>query len=101
MSEAYRHHRASQEIVIVPIAIPVPYEIGSNKVLREVKPGPYKHAQREAWRPQRDIPPRPGKAARLKNWLDAIARQEEAIREFMKPDAALRQAWLARGGVLA
>ena len=42
-----------------------------------------------------DIPPT--KAERIVRWLDQCKRQEEAIREFMKPDANLLKAWL--GGV--
>ena len=74
---------------------------GSPKVAREVKPGPYPSSPREAWRPARAIPGRKGKAEALRQFLDAWRRQEEALREIMRPDAAAMLAWLGRGGVLA
>jgi hypothetical protein len=65
------------------------------KETHRAKPPAYRHGQHQPWRPQRDIPPT--KAERIVRWLDQCKRQEEAIREFMKPDANLLKAWL--GGV--
>jgi hypothetical protein len=85
MTEYARHHRASREIIIVP----VPYEIGSPKHGREVKPRNYPHQRREAWRPATRPP---SKAERIARWLDGVRRQEEAVREMLKPDLALLKA---------
>ena len=93
MSDA-RHHHASREIIIVPV--PVPYEIGSPKVAREVKPRYPRQDRLPPWRP-RTKPP--SKAERIGRWLDAWRRQEEALREIMRPDAASLKAWLSRAGV--
>ena len=95
----YHQHRAVQ-VVLVPIPALMPMEIGSNKVLREVKPPSYPSDRREAWRPARAIPGRRGKAERLKNFLDRWAKQDADIRAFMQPDPAAMRAWLSRGGVL-
>jgi hypothetical protein len=90
MSEQFRHHTASRDVRIVL----VPYEIGTGRETNRVKPGKYPHERREAWRPATRPP---NKAERIVRWLDQCRRQEEAIREFMKPDANLLKAWL--GGV--
>jgi hypothetical protein len=75
--------------------VPVPYEIGSNKVLREVKPRyPSRPDRPEHWRP-RTKPP--SKAERLVRFVDAMYKQEQDIRECMRPDPATLKAWLQRG----
>ena len=47
------------------------------------------------WRPQRAIPTN-RKAAALKQLLDYFQRQDQAVRELMRPDAALFKAWFNR-----
>ena len=75
----FRYHRASREIIIVP----VPYEIGSPKEGRRGKPGRYPSNPREPWRPQRDIPTKPNKAEALRRFLERVNRQNEEVRAFM------------------
>jgi hypothetical protein len=99
MSDDYRHHRAHAPAVII-VPVPVPMEIGSNRVLREVKPPKYPHNSREHWRPAQH-PPRLTKPQRLAKWLDGWAQQDQVIREYMRPDAALLRAWLSGAGVPA
>lgn len=96
MSEDYRHHVATRIVVI-----PVPYEIGSPKVVRPIKPSYPQQDRLPAWKPARHPPRRVGKAEALRQFLDRWARQEEALREFMKPNAAMLRAWLCRGAVPA
>jgi hypothetical protein len=79
MTDSFRHHRASREIIIVP----VPYEIGSPKHGREVKPGRYPRQDRSPWKPQRDIPAKPNKAEALRRFLERVNRQNEEVRAFM------------------
>ena len=97
MLDARHHHAHAPAVIVVPVPIMVPYEIGSNKVLRQIKPPSYPSDRREAWRPARAIPGRRGKAAALQRFLDYMQRQDEIVREFMRPDAAAMQAWLNRG----
>jgi hypothetical protein len=42
--------------------------------------------RRTRWRAQRNIPPRPSKAAATKRLIDAITRQEDELRAFMRPN---------------
>ena len=60
MAEAYRHHRATPQVIIVPVPCG-----GSPEPVRNVKPGKYPHDKREPWRPQRAIP---NKAERLRRF---------------------------------
>ena len=76
MTEYARHHRASREIIVVP----VPYEIGSPKHGREVKPPAYRHDQHQPWRPATRPP---NKAEKFARFLDRIRKQEQDIRAFM------------------
>ena len=85
----FRRHVATRVIVV-----PVPYEVGTVKETHRVKPPAYRHGQREAWRPATRPP---NKAERIARWLDQMKRQEEIVREFMKPDATLLKAWLTEG----
>jgi hypothetical protein len=87
MSDHYRHHHASREIILVP----VPYEVGTPRETHRVHPPRYPHDRREPWRPATRPP---SKAERVARWLDQWKRQEEIIREFMKPDARLLAEWL-------
>jgi hypothetical protein len=91
MSENFRHHVATRREIII---VPVPYEIGTVKHTRTVHPPAYRHGQHQPWRPATRPP---NKAQRVARWLDQCKRQEEIVREFMKPDASLLKAWL--GGV--
>jgi hypothetical protein len=79
MSDSFRHHRASREIILVP----VPYEIGSPKEGRRGKPPAYKRNPREPWKPQRDIPAKPNKVEALRRFLERVNRQNEEVRAFM------------------
>ena len=90
MSDCRRHVATRREIIFVPVPV-----AGTVKNTRFVHPPAYRHGQREGWRPQRAIPA--NKAQRIVRWLDQVRRQEETVREFMKPDATLLKAWL--GGV--
>jgi hypothetical protein len=90
MTEYARHHRASREIIIVP----VPYEIGSPKHGREVKPARYPSNQHQPWRPA-TFPPRPTKAQRMSEFMRRVQKQSEEVREMLRPDAALLREWLS------
>jgi hypothetical protein len=70
MSSSYRHHVAH------PVVVLVPFESGSPKEASRQRPPRYPSNQREPWRPQRNIPPRPSKAAATARWLDGVAKQE-------------------------
>jgi hypothetical protein len=73
-----RHHRVSREIIFVP----VPFEGGSPKTMREVKRSrPYPSNQRQPWR--RATRP-PSKAAATVNLVRRIAEHESAVRDFMQ-----------------
>ena len=76
--------RADHLLVPVPVA-------GTVKETHRTKPPAYRHSQREPWRPATRPP---NKAERVARWLDQCRRQEEIIREFMKPDAAGLRSWL-------
>jgi hypothetical protein len=88
MSENFRHHRVSREIIIIEV------EAGSPKSARTVKPGKYPADKRQPW----TGPPtkRIGKAEALARFLRRVAEQDQIIREYMKPDAAGLAAWLNR-----
>ena len=68
-------------------------EAGSPKNVREVKPGSYQRTQYEPWRSATRPPNR--KAAAIQRFFDQCGRQEEAVREFLRPDAAGLKVWLA------
>jgi hypothetical protein len=89
----YRHHRASREIIIVPVpyAVPAPVveapeplEIGSPKIGRIMRPRYPAQPDRPApWKPAQHPPRRISKAERLARFLDAIARQDNEIKAYM------------------
>ena len=79
MTDSFRHHRASREIILVP----VPYEIGSPKEGRRLRPPRYPSNPHQPWRPQRDIPAKPNKAEALRRFLERVNRQNEEVRAFM------------------
>jgi hypothetical protein len=79
MSEA-RHHHAHREIIIVPVPCG-----GSPETIRQTKPGRYPRNQREPWN---GPPRRISKAESLARFLDNIRRQDQVVREMMRPDAA-------------
>jgi hypothetical protein len=95
--DAYRHHRAGHAPQPSVIFVEVPVG-GSPETARQNKPPRYPHQDRQHWRPQRSIPSR-GKAEGLKRLLDYMRRQDEIVREFMRPDAKGWLAWL--GGTRA
>jgi hypothetical protein len=78
MSDSFRHHRASREIILVPVPVAGP-DYG-----RQHKPGRYPSNQREPWRPQRAIPDR-GKGKVLVEFLRRVQKQDAEIREYMRP----------------
>jgi hypothetical protein len=77
MTASFRHHRASREIIIVPVPVAGP-AFG-----RQPKPGRYPSNPREPWKPQRDIPAKPNKAEALRRFLERVNRQNEEVRAFM------------------
>jgi hypothetical protein len=78
MSDSFRHHRASRDVQIVL----VPYEIGSPKEGRRLRPPRYPSNPHEPWRPQRYIPAT--KAQRLGEFMRRVQQQTEDAREFMR-----------------
>jgi hypothetical protein len=74
-----RHHRASRDVQIVLVPVPV---AGSHQPLKWAKPGRYPVQHREAWRP-RTKPP--SKADDTKRLLDAIIENEAAARSMLRP----------------
>lgn len=77
MADDRRHHRASREIIFVPVPV-----AGSPAPLNQTKPPRYPSTQRQAWRPQQTIP---SKASASKRLLDAISRNEAAARKMLRP----------------
>jgi hypothetical protein len=75
VADARRHH-ASREIVFIA----VPFEGGSPKPERQVKPRYPKQVHQPAWRP-RTKPP--GKTKAVKRLIDAINHNDEVARAFM------------------
>ena len=73
MSDARHHH---VQIVFVG---------GSPETIRQNKPGRYPHQRREQWN---GPPRRISKAESLARFLDNIRRQDQVVREMMRPDAA-------------
>ena len=86
MSGAYRPHHASRDGPVV-VLVPIPVG-GSPKEANRQRPAPYQRNPREHWRPATKPP---SKAERLARFLDTMRRQDEIVREFMKPDAATAQ----------
>jgi hypothetical protein len=84
MSENFRHHRASREIVFV--AVPVP-AAGSPAPLNQAKPPRYPSTQREPWRPAQH-PPRRSKAQRLVDLMRELDRRAEDARAMLRPTSA-------------
>jgi hypothetical protein len=89
MSGGYRHHHA---VKVVFVEVP---QAGSPAPLRNVKPRPYPATRREPWLPRRAVPSN-SKAVATKRLLNSIMRQDEIVRETMRPNAALWRAWLTR-----
>jgi hypothetical protein len=76
----YRHHRAgSNGPVVVFVEVPV---AGSNKTLREVKPLPFQRNPPTHWRPATRPPSKAAASVRL---LDSFMRQDQIVREMLKP----------------
>ena len=93
MSENFRHHRASRDVQIVLVPVPV---AGSPQPLKWAKPGRYPQQQREAWRPQRAIPIKQRKAERLVEIMRELYRREADARQMLTPNAQGLKAWLGR-----
>ena len=83
-----RHRHANRDIIIVPVPVPV----AGADWRKQIKPPNYPQQQRQHWNP-RTTPP--SKAVASKRLLDAIVRQDQIVREFMRPDAAMIKAWLS------
>jgi hypothetical protein len=76
MTENFRHHRASREIVLVPIVI------GSPAPLNQAKPPRYPLIRRAPWQPARAIL---SKARASKRLLDSIIESDAAARKMLRP----------------
>jgi hypothetical protein len=95
MDSNFRHHRASRDGPVV-VLVPIPVG-GSPESIRQTKPRYPRQDRPPPWRPQRAIPTKRGKAAALQRLIDYFQRQDEIVREFMRPDAAMLKSWLATG----
>jgi hypothetical protein len=73
----FRHHRASREIIFVPVPVG-----GSPEPFREVKPGQFKRNPPTHWRPAQAIPSK-GKATL--ELMRQIAAQETILRGLLRP----------------
>jgi hypothetical protein len=93
MSENFRHHRASHDVQIVLVPVPV---AGSPQPLKWAKPGKYPQQTREPWRPQRFIPAKQRKAERIVEIMRELYRRAEDARRMLRPNAAGLKAWLGR-----
>jgi hypothetical protein len=83
----FRHHVAARIVIVeVPSA-------GSPEPPHRTKPPPYKRGAPTHWRPQTRPPNR--KAAGLERMLREFQRQDEIVRDAMRPNAALMQQWLS------
>lgn len=76
MSEDFRHHRVSREIIFVPVPVG-----GSPELIRQSRPPAYKRNAPTHWRPANKPPT---KGERTVNFLHAITRQDEEVRRFMQ-----------------
>jgi hypothetical protein len=85
----YRRHCAHRDVQVV--LVPVPFEGGSPKTVRPVKPQYPKRQRHEHWR---GPPRRISKAEVLRRFLRDIAENDRRAREMMRPDAAALKAWL-------
>ena len=63
------------QIILVPVG-------GSNEPVRPVKPLPYRHQRRDAWRPATRPPSKGAATVRL---LRGMVEQEAAVREMLRP----------------
>lgn len=86
MAEPFRHHRASREIIFVPVPCG-----GSPEPHRQAKPPRYPANPRSPWRPQRAIPSQ-GKAEALKRLLREFQRQDDVARDMLTPQPGGRNA---------
>jgi hypothetical protein len=78
MSESYRHHRATREIVIVPVPC------AAVDFARQVKPGKYPRQERQPWPLRQPFPRSPSKAETLRRFLDQVSKQDREIMAYMK-----------------
>jgi hypothetical protein len=89
-----RHHRASRDVQIVLVPVPV---AGSPQPLKWAKPGKYPQQTHEPWRPQRFIPAKQRKAERIVQIMRELDRREADVRAMLRPtNAAGLKAWLGR-----
>jgi hypothetical protein len=77
MAENFRHHRASREIIFVPVPCG-----GSPEVIRQNKPGRYPHQRPQHWS---GPPKRQSKAEALHQFLRRIAEKEAEVRRMLRP----------------
>ena len=82
MADDRRHHRASREIIFVPVPV-----AGSPAPLNKAKPPHYPRQAHQPWRPAHRPPNKASATVRL---LDAISRNEQAAREMLTPQALRR-----------
>ena len=75
MTENFRHHRVSREIIFVEVPT-----AGSPKSVRTVKPGRYPVDKHQPWKPATRPP---SKAEKLVRFLDRINRQDSEVRAYM------------------
>jgi hypothetical protein len=76
-----RHHHAPRSTVLFIVP-----EAGSQKYARTVKPRYPSQTPREHWN---GPPRRISKAEALARFIDAMRRQDQIVREMMRPDIAL------------
>ena len=91
MSDAYRRHHAHPPD---PVVVLVPVPVAGPDFQRQGKPRRYPSSHREAWRPATGIPAKRGKVEAFKRMLDYFKRQDEVVREMLRPDAKAWVAWL-------
>jgi hypothetical protein len=79
MSDARHHHAARPAIIFVEVPA-----AGSQENTRRAKPAPFPADKRAPWRPQRAIPHRSSNAEATVRLINAIARQDVEVRDFMR-----------------
>ena len=79
----YRQHHASRGGPPSIIFVPVPYEIGSPKTVREAKPRYPRQDRQQPWRPAQQ-PPCRTKGEATKRLIERMGQQDNDIRAFME-----------------
>jgi hypothetical protein len=70
---------APRDVQVIFVEVPTG---GSPETLRTVKPGKYPLQRREAWRPATRPPSKAAASVRL---LDSFMRQDQIVREMLRP----------------